>query len=374
LVLKQSRGWRIVQFGWLKAPPEALSAAVYVFAFVLIIYIICMIGLGLIAFSKLGFDVAFGNFGSPLQIRGEGSSGGSLLITVFFTVLVALIGGPIAIWRVVTAHVQAQAARHQADIAQEGHYTDLFTKAVEQLGATREVKRYVQAEGDNVGKSELVTVTEPNLEVRLGAIYALDRIARDSQRDHWPIMEVLCAYVRNPQNCGELADWPASAKVDREFRSWVGEPRVDIQAALIVIGQRPPDSVVFETERSLRLNLSRANLRGAKLLSGKLARADLTGAHLEGAKLNGAHLEGAMLNEAHLEGAWLAGAHLEGAELSGADLSKVAGLDPNELASAIGDETTTLPEGMQRPASWIKTRTAKPDSTPADSGLAAAPE
>src|SRR3982751_6161439 len=39
----------------------------------------------------------------------------------------------------------------------------------------------------------------PNLEVRLGAIYALERIPRDSERDHWPIMEVLCAYVRNPE-------------------------------------------------------------------------------------------------------------------------------------------------------------------------------
>ncbi len=35
-----------------------------------------------------------------------------------------------------------------------------------------------------------------NLEVRLGGIYALERIARDSPKDHWTIMEVLTAYVR----------------------------------------------------------------------------------------------------------------------------------------------------------------------------------
>jgi len=33
--------------------------------------------------------------------------------------------------------------------------------------------------------------------VRLGGIYALERIANESEQDHWPIMEVLCTYVRN---------------------------------------------------------------------------------------------------------------------------------------------------------------------------------
>jgi hypothetical protein len=34
------------------------------------------------------------------------------------------------------------------------------------------------------------------LEVRLGGIYALERIARDSPTDHWTIIEVLSTYVR----------------------------------------------------------------------------------------------------------------------------------------------------------------------------------
>jgi hypothetical protein len=33
-------------------------------------------------------------------------------------------------------------------------------------------------------------------ETRLGGIYALERIAKDSEADHWPIMEILTAYVR----------------------------------------------------------------------------------------------------------------------------------------------------------------------------------
>jgi hypothetical protein len=56
-------------------------------------------------------------------------------------------------------------------VAQEGQVTERFTRAIEQLGSDQ-------------------------LEIRLGGIYALERVVRDSVKDHWPIMEVLTAYVR----------------------------------------------------------------------------------------------------------------------------------------------------------------------------------
>jgi hypothetical protein len=59
-------------------------------------------------------------------------------------------------------------------ITQEGQITDRYTKAIAQLG--------------EAGPDKLA--------IRLGGIYALERIARDSERDHWPIMEILTAYVR----------------------------------------------------------------------------------------------------------------------------------------------------------------------------------
>ncbi len=55
--------------------------------------------------------------------------------------------------------------------AREGQITERFTRAIDQLG-------------------------NKNLEIRLGGIYALERIANESQRDYWPIMEILTAYVR----------------------------------------------------------------------------------------------------------------------------------------------------------------------------------
>lgn len=48
---------------------------------------------------------------------------------------------------------------------------DTYVKAIEQLGHAK-------------------------MEVRLGAIYALERIAATDRDYHWPIMETLCAYIR----------------------------------------------------------------------------------------------------------------------------------------------------------------------------------
>src|SRR4051794_8791217 len=89
--------------------------------------------------------------------------------------LTAVIGLPLLIWRERTGHRTANIAaeRHekQTEADRERRITDSFTKAVELLGSDK-------------------------LEARLGAIYALERIARENKHDHWPIMETLTAYVR----------------------------------------------------------------------------------------------------------------------------------------------------------------------------------
>lgn len=56
-------------------------------------------------------------------------------------------------------------------LTQQGQITDRYTKAIEQLGSDK-------------------------LDVRLGGIYALERIAADSPRDHPTVVEVLSAFVR----------------------------------------------------------------------------------------------------------------------------------------------------------------------------------
>jgi hypothetical protein len=66
---------------------------------------------------------------------------------------------------------QLRHAQEELWLTRQGQITERFTRAIDQLGHDR-------------------------TEIRLGGIYALERIAKESEEDHWPIMEVLTAYVR----------------------------------------------------------------------------------------------------------------------------------------------------------------------------------
>ena len=108
--------------------------------------------------------------------------------------IAALVGAHFVIWRAIVA-------QKQADTAEQVLITERFTKAVEQLGAEKVVKNF---RNTNNGKStptfdegQNVEVTEANLELRLGGIYALESLAKDHPGYRLTILKVLCAYVRN---------------------------------------------------------------------------------------------------------------------------------------------------------------------------------
>src|SRR5208283_40999 len=191
-------------------------------------------------------------------------------------------------------------------VAEQGHITDRYTKAIEQLGA-------------------LTAASKPNVEVRLGAIYALERIAFDSPRDHWPIMEVLTAYVR--QNAPAPArdttkqeqgpDAQGAPKENEEnIKKIKKKPATEIQAILTVLKRRKRDRK--REGEGQRLDLSNSELRGANFIRAHLDRVRFDGAHLDGAWFYGAHLDGARFDKAHLDGARFDEAHLAGAYLSDA--------------------------------------------------------
>src|SRR5271165_2506259 len=120
---------------------------------------------------------------------------------------VVVLGGAYFTWR-------------NIKLVQEGQITDRFTKAIEQLGAV-----------DASGKKKM--------EVRLGGIYALERIANQSERDHWPIVEVLSAYVRE--------NAPRKSQGSTQENQASGEPShlaLDIQAILTVLGRRDQNTKI----------------------------------------------------------------------------------------------------------------------------------
>ncbi len=95
-----------------------------------------------------------------------------------------------------------------------------------------------------------------------------------------------------------------------------------------------------------KANLKNASLQGANLARVNLQGADLTSASLQDANLSGADLQKAKLSSANLSGANLSGANLRGVDLRGTDLRGVKNITVKQLAPAIIDMRTRLPEGI----------------------------
>jgi len=189
-------------------------------------------------------------------------------------------------------------------LSREGHVTDRYSKAIEQLGNDK-------------------------TEIRLGGIYALERLMRDSPHDQPTIIEVLAAYVRQHTS---LSQPPAARTHDRRVAGYrhtgpmvrSERPAEDVQAALTVLGRRTP--VAAEQPIDLR----NTHLHAATLGEANLTDAWLNGANLTDARLGKANLTDAWLDEANLTDAWLGKANLTDAQLGGANLTN-ASLDLGAL-------------------------------------------
>ena len=154
-------------------------------------------------------------------------------------------------------------SRRTLDVTEQGQVTDRYTKAIEQLGSDK-------------------------LDVRIGGIYALERIAHDSARDHPTVMEVLAAFIREHSH----EQWSAPEPVTDNLPQRTTRP--DVQTAVTVIGRR-----IFKNDRG-RIDLTGAVLARADFIGANLASANLTGAVLIGAVLAAANLAGANLTSAVL--------------------------------------------------------------------------
>jgi pentapeptide repeat protein len=230
-------------------------------------------------------------------------AGGALLLGAYFT------------WR------QVQTGRQQVHLAEQGQITERFTRAIDQLGSD-------------------------HLDVRLGGIYALERIAHDSPNDRATIGEVLTAYIRGH------APWPPRLEDQPPIEAAIETVAFlrlrapDVQAALTVLGRGhfadpDPDAPQLDlADTDLRRSyLSRADLRRARLYGADLRRvrfddtdlrgATLTRAYLQEANLPGAKLQDAVLHHADLRDADLTDANLAGADLRHANLqgTKLDGVD-----------------------------------------------
>lgn len=228
------------------------------------------------------------------RIRGRAVAVGTgmlALVAIFFTARTASA----ALSSSDAAQQTAAAAQQTAAATEQGMVTGRYTAAIDQLGSDK-------------------------LDIRLGGVYALERIARDSARDHPTVIAVLAAFVREHSHD---ADAHTALNTDETSGSTSGRTRFrpDLQDALTVIGRRATRHDVDPI--NLRsANLARAELGGAKLRNAILVGADLTGAKLIEADLANADLLSAILSHALLMGANLTDARLTSATLINAKLRK----------------------------------------------------
>lgn len=262
---------------------------------------------------------------------------------------VLLVAGAIATWR-------------QVQISRVGQITDRLTHAIDQLGSDK-------------------------VDVRIGSIYALERLAKDSAVDRVAIGEILAAFIRTH------APWPAGHRshpdphptqdVDKTML-WLTDRAPDVRTAVLALGRHPRDS------RDQRLALRRVDLRRTNFYRGTLInvdfqdsnlaacwaagvhwemcrfantdlrttdltqatldRSDFTWAHMQEADLEGASLREANLSNTSMRGANLRDAdlrksNLTEADLSGTDLSG-AHLLGAQLVNVQTDQATTWPVGF----------------------------
>lgn len=270
----------------------------------------------------------------------------------------ALLAGLAALGALGTFWVNARAhdwqqnqQKRQLELMMSGQITDRFTRAIDQLG-------------------------DYNVSVRIGGISALGRIARDSEVDRCNIATVLATFVRRSQPAQEA-----------HHQKHVDELKIrapDVQAALDLLCHAPLSDERESSSSTDQLDLSRTDLRRARLAGAHLERVNLWTSRLEGADLRGARLQGAVLSNANLGpfepgnpryrmGADLSKADLTGADFRGADLSRAIlteadltgadlegvnltgalSLTQDQVDAAVGNELTRLPAGLRRPESWL---------------------
>ncbi len=179
-------------------------------------------------------------------------------------------------------------SRSQLDVARDAQRIDRFAKGIEQLGSDK-------------------------MEIRMGGIFALEQIARDSDQDYGPIIEILCAFLRARSALKDKDDPTRPVPSDE-------------QAALTVIGRRRRRYKHGEDEQLALTHLF--------IPTADLSRAQLAGAFMVFSTLSDANFTGADITETDLRGVDLTNANVTAEQLATARIDDATLLDPTLRAAS----------------------------------------
>ena len=193
---------------------------------VLVGMIIVLLAVGLIWYLMPIFG--FKN-GLTITERKDLVQGLASVVQALAVVLTGTVGliGLLFTWRNLSQ--TRESTQRSLELTEQGQITERFTRAIDQLGET-----------DDNG--------DPRLEIRLGGIYALERIDKESPERayHSTVMEVLTAYVReNSRRDHEKRSIPTSASnEDAEQDKGVEQDENHLYGNLLRISRR---SYTFST-------------------------------------------------------------------------------------------------------------------------------
>ncbi len=322
-----------------------------------------------------------------ISLRSRSFRNAALSIGGTITLSIAVLG-------VVLTVMRNLLARQQNNTDEQKLVTEQISRAINQIGAYKQT-----SDGQKY---------EPNVEVRLGGLYSLQRIMRDSPKDEESIARIFYAYVRENTK-RDRVEQPKPNSLDMDKIDQLPE---DIEAAINIIsqfnksrlfdgklnlshtdftkyslkgldfsniilesadfrGSDLSDSDFINSDLSnaklgdvklYRANLSGANLSNvnfmklsttglfnADLSNANLSRTDLSGVKLDKVRLYNVNLSRAILSGTDLSGAILYdanfdGINLNGVDLSGLDLTNVLNLTQKQINQASGDKHTVLPK------------------------------
>jgi uncharacterized protein YjbI with pentapeptide repeats len=269
---------------------ESIRASISVFTIIALLALTACTVIGLALLFRLGLDALT----LPAAAYQEAARN-------FLFAFAGIFGAPFLVWRSWVAHQQATAALKQARVALDNHVTGIFSRSVELLGAVREIKT-TSTDGS------LQTRSLPNIESRLGALYSLERLLSESEKDQRAILETLCAYVRENSPAEIPSDEADRQELARGNISPKRTDRSDVQAAVTVIGRRPLQVQERAEAKGWRLDLRESNLVGYDFTGHNFDRADFTDSFLNLAKLNKGSFKQCTFKNTVLQKARLAGA------------------------------------------------------------------
>ena len=200
-----------------------------------------------------------------------------------FLSYIAIVSLPFIVLRSYHTYRQLNVSNKQADTASQAMINNAFSKAIEQLGEFKTLE---------LEKDKKTYV--PNMEVRLGALYSLEKIAKSNDEFRGSIINILSAYVRENAEKTNIENYYQIEEYTGHECMYFEKVTEDINSSLEILFNLRTKSNLFKIEFK-GINLCGVNFKGFNLEGTNFSYCDIRGADFSNTKLRDAKLIGSIL-------------------------------------------------------------------------------